>query len=195
MVLLIENIQRGEEAGMDELYRMFSKGVRWMIQRRLGAEERDDLMHDAFTIVVQAIQRGDLRDPHCLMGYVMTVVRLQIAAAIDRRVRGRREESDIDLGRNIPDRSKTPEESQASREQVDLMKTVLDELSNKHREILTRFYLKEETQEEICLQMHLTNTQFRLLKCRAKVRFGELGKKWLAHRALAVLVRQPICLN
>jgi hypothetical protein len=32
--------------------------------------------------------------------------------------------------------------------------------------------------------MHLTETQFRLLKSRAKARFGELGKKKLAHKAL-----------
>jgi RNA polymerase sigma-70 factor, ECF subfamily len=32
--------------------------------------------------------------------------------------------------------------------------------------------------------MALTETQFRLLKSRAKARFGELGKKKLAHNAL-----------
>ena len=32
--------------------------------------------------------------------------------------------------------------------------------------------------------MALSETQFRLLKSRAKARFGELGKKKLAHKAL-----------
>jgi hypothetical protein len=32
--------------------------------------------------------------------------------------------------------------------------------------------------------MALTETQFRLLKSRAKARFGELGKKKLAHKTL-----------
>lgn len=58
-------------------------------------------------------------------------------------------------------------------------------LLNAHsREILTRFYLHEQSQEEICSEMALTETQFRLLKSRAKARFGELGKKKLAHKAL-----------
>jgi hypothetical protein len=35
--------------------------------------------------------------------------------------------------------------------------------------------------------MDLTETQFRLLKSRAKARFGELGKKKLQQKALSAL--------
>jgi hypothetical protein len=37
---------------------------------------------------------------------------------------------------------------------------------------------------EICTEMTLTETQFRLLKSRAKSRFGELGKRRLAQGTL-----------
>jgi hypothetical protein len=47
---------------------------------------------------------------------------------------------------------------------------------------LTRFYLNEESAEEICDNMGLTDTQFRLIKSRAKARFGELGRRRLASR-------------
>ena len=60
-------------------------------------------------------------------------------------------------------------------------------LSSRDREILTRFYLQEESQEEICIEMTLTETQFRLLKSRAKSRFGELGKKKLGQRNLGAV--------
>lgn len=67
---------------------------------------------------------------------------------------------------------------------------VLSEIPARDREILTRFYLLEQSQEQICLEMELSDTQFRLLKSRAKSRFGELGKKRLAHRNLqAVFLR------
>src|SRR6266851_4698063 len=58
------------------------------------------------------------------------------------------------------------------------------------REILTRFYLYEQSQDQICSEMGLTLTQFRLLKSRAKGRFGELGRKRLTHRNIpSVFVR------
>ena len=66
----------------------------------------------------------------------------------------------------------------------DLVRRILGELSDRDREILTRFYLREQTQDFIFEQMDLSETQFRLLKSRAKARFGELGKKKLSQRAV-----------
>jgi len=64
---------------------------------------------------------------------------------------------------------------------------MLHELLKDHeREILRRFYLEEQTQEQICAEMGLTETQFRLLKSRAKARFGELGRRRLRHPVLRV---------
>jgi DNA-directed RNA polymerase specialized sigma24 family protein len=60
------------------------------------------------------------------------------------------------------------------------MVQVLEEISTRDKEILTRFYLRGQSQEKICQEMRLTETQFRLLKSRAKARFGELGRKRLA---------------
>jgi DNA-directed RNA polymerase specialized sigma24 family protein len=69
------------------------------------------------------------------------------------------------------------------------MRSVLMRLTPKDREILTRFYLQEQPQEQICQEMKLTETQFRLLKSRAKDRFGELGKKKLQRSLLSYIVR------
>jgi len=43
-------------------------------------------VHDTFVIVVQAIRKGELREPERLMGFVRTVVRRQVAAQIDHAV-------------------------------------------------------------------------------------------------------------
>ena len=62
------------------------------------------------------------------------------------------------------------------------MREVLRALSARDREILTRFYLDEQSQEAICCEMELSETQFRLLKSRAKARFGEIGKRKLQQK-------------
>jgi hypothetical protein len=51
------------------------------------------------------------------------------------------------------------------------------------REVLTRFYLQEQTVSQIAEEMSITETQFRLIKSRAKARFSELGRKMLLRRA------------
>jgi RNA polymerase sigma-70 factor (ECF subfamily) len=182
---LVERIRRGEDSGMEELYRLFGRGIRYYLCRQLGHQELDDKVHDTFVIVVQAIRRGELREPDRLMGFVRTVVRRQVAAYIDEVVHCRRDEINLDVGVRIADRRHNPEQSAAFRQKMEFMLTVLRSLSERDREILTRFYLDEQSQEQICQEMRLTETQFRLLKSRAKARFGEIGKRKLQQKSLA----------
>jgi RNA polymerase sigma factor (sigma-70 family) len=179
---LVGSIQRGERGGMEELYRVFSRGVRFYLCRQLGPQDLDDRVHDTFLIVVQAICNGELREPERLMGFVRTVVRRQVAAQIDRSVQSRREQAELDSSAAVSDQRETPEEAAILRQHEQVAENVLRSVSGRDREILTRFYLMEQTQQEICDEMSLSETQFRLLKSRAKARFGELGKKTLSRR-------------
>ena len=177
--MLVQNIIDGDGAAMEELYRLFYRGVRFYLCRQLGPQDLDDKIHDTFVIVVQAIRRGELREPERLMGYVRTVVRRQVAAHIDSAIHSRREVLDVEDGVRLADKRNNPEQMAMVDEQSDLMVQVLHTISRRDREILTRFYLQEQSQEEICREMGLSDTQFRLLKSRAKQRFGELGRQRL----------------
>ncbi|MBV8842303.1 MAG: sigma-70 family RNA polymerase sigma factor [Bryobacterales bacterium] len=183
-VELVSRVQSGESDGMAELYDIFAKGIRYFLCRQLGPQEIDDKVHDTFLVVVQAIRRGDLREPERLMGFVRTVVRRQIAGHIEKMVATRRDHTELESSMRIPDPHDNPEENAVFRQRVELIRKVLSELGHKDREILTRFYLREQSQDQICSEMKLTETQFRLLKSRAKARFGELGKKKLGSRPL-----------
>lgn len=187
---LVGRIQAEDRGAMEELYRLFGRGVRFYLCRQLGPQELDDKVHDTFLIVVQAIRRGDLREPQRLMGFVRTVVKRQVAASIEQAIQSRRDLQDLDEGIAVSDKSQTPEERLIRRQRAEMMVTILRGISRRDREILTRFYLLEQTQEQICQEMKLTGTQFRLLKSRAKARFGELGRRRLARRPFPELCRR-----
>jgi len=184
---LVDRIKSGEESGMEDLYRLFGRGIRYYLCRQLGHQELDDKVHDTFVIVVQAIRRDELREPERLMGFVRTVVRRQVAAYIDEVVHSRRDEMNLDLGVRVADRRNNPEQTAAFRQKVEFMLAILRSLSERDREILTRFYLDEQSQEQICQEMDLSETQFRLLKSRAKARFGEIGKRKLQLKPLGAV--------
>ncbi len=182
---LVERIKLDDQSGMEELYRVFSRGVRFYLCRQLGPQDLEDKVHDTFLIVVQAVRRGELREPERLMGFVRTVVRRQVAGHIDQAVHTRRQHVGIESGTTIVDLNRDPEETAIQQQHEEIARRVLNSISKRDREILTRFYLLEQTQQQICEQMNLTETQFRLLKSRAKARFGELGKRRLARRDVA----------
>src|SRR5262245_47091568 len=170
---LVERIRSEQTDGMAELYHIFSRGIRFYLCRQLGPQELDDKVHDTFVVVVQAIRKGELREPQRLMGFVRTIVRRQVAAHIDKVVHTRRDQIDFDSSLRVPDPRDNPEESAMFQQRTKLIQQVLGEMTDRDREILTRFYIYEQSQEQICREMDLTDTQFRLLKSRAKARFGD----------------------
>ncbi len=181
---LVERIKIDDQSGMEELYRVFSRGVRFHLCRQLGPHNLDDKVHDTFLIVVQAVRRGDLREPERLMDLVHTVVQRQLAASIDHTVYTRRQQVGIDSGSTIVDLNLDPEETSIRQRHEEIARRVLNSLSNRDRKILTRSYVLEQSQQQICSEMNLTETQFRVLKSRAKARFKELGNRRLARRGI-----------
>jgi len=186
---LVEKIKRNDGDGMEELYRVFSRGVRFYLCRQLGPQDLDDKVHDTFLIVAQAIQRGELREPDRLMGYVRTIVRRQVAAQIEDNMLSRRQQFDLDWGLAVRDTGSNPEQTAIRQENQQIALKVLKSIAPRDREILIRFYLWEQPADQICSEMGLSDTQFRLLKSRAKARFGLLGKRKITKR-LVPFVRE-----
>ena len=185
---LVGKICTGDPVGMEELYKVFSRGVRFYLCRQLGPQELEDKVHDTFLIVVQAIRRGELREPDRLMGFVRTIVRRQVAAYIDNAVQTRKEQAGLECGLAICDQRSNPDQDAISRQRTEIMFGILQKMSRRDREILTRFYLLSQPQEQICGEMRLSDTQFRLLKSRAKARFGELGRRSLRRHSFPVVL-------
>ena len=179
---LVKRIQSGDASAMEEMYGVFTTGIRFYLCRQLGPQDLDDRVHEAFVAITQSIRKGELREPERLMGYVRTVVRRQVAAQIEAVVAQRRRQTDPSLGAVVRDRKPNPERQAIEREQTAVAYRVLQSLPRRDREVLVRFYLKEQSPAEICREMDLSATQFRLTKSRAKVRFGELGRGRLARQ-------------
>jgi RNA polymerase sigma factor (sigma-70 family) len=184
---LVALVRDGDTEGLEQLYRLFARGIRFYLCRQLGAQELDDKVHDTFLVIVQAVQKGDLREPERLMGFVRTIVRRQTTYYINANMQKRREEVNLETSGRLSDVSRSPEQSAISHETRGLILRVLGRMGDRDRQILTRFYLYEQPQEQICDEMDLSETQFRLLKSRAKSRFGQLGKKKMAQQALGAL--------
>ena len=179
---LVERVRVADPLALEELYDLFAKGIRFYFWRHLGSQDLDDRVHDAFLMVTQAIQNGELRQPERLLGFVRTVVRRLVATQIDHAVHSRRSRFSQDMLSSLHDRRIGPEEAAIQSEYQEVAMRVLRSIPNRDREVLVRFYLQEQPACQICREMDLTETQFRLIKSRAKARFGELGKARLSQR-------------
>jgi RNA polymerase sigma factor (sigma-70 family) len=121
------------------------------------------------------------------MGFVKTITRRQVAAYIEDIVQNRTCRMTLDFTALLTAPDADPEQKLIRRQRKQIAHKALESIPERDREILTRFYLKEQPQQQICNEMGLSDTQFRLLKSRAKARFGEVGKRRLVRHRLECL--------
>jgi RNA polymerase sigma-70 factor (ECF subfamily) len=187
---MVIRIQAGDQSATEELYATISQGFRRFLLRRLNQQDVDDKLHDIFVIVVRAIQSGSLRDPARLMGFVRTISQRQVAAWIAEVVHQRGTKTELDdVVRYLPDRADDPEELSMRSQRAAAMKSVFEALPEQHREVLDRFYVRGQKASEICRELGMTDTQFRLLKWRAKERYVALCRKAMAGKPVLALIR------
>ena len=177
---VVEKIRAGDPAAEETLYRNLASGARLFLRRRLGTQSVDDLVHDLFVVIIQAIRRGDLREPERLMGFVRTVLNRQFSLAVSQVIRKRQTSVALESAGDLTAADPTPEQQSAMRQKVALMKQTLKQLNDREFEVLTRFYLREESPQRIRIEMGLTQTQFDLLKSRAKAKLTFLVQRKLA---------------
>lgn len=163
---ILHKILNGDQSGIDELHRVFSRGVRLYLSRHFPPQLVEDRLRHVFFTVEQAIRCGDLREPERLPAFVRT--------AIERRGKGPAQEL-ARLG---------GQEGPAAQKRAEMMTQVLGSLPPRDREALVRFYLGEQTERRICADLRISAMQFRLLKSRAKGHFALLGRE--RERAVAI---------
>ncbi len=174
---LVEMIQLGQPAGLEQLYTM-ARNFTFFLMRQLGSDELQDKVHDVFLSAATAITTGKLRDSDRLTPFLTTLTRFYTYGQIDRRVVRRKYAGALEHT-NVPDRRVNLEYNVYRQQKRRILREILSSMPQRDSDVLERFYVHEQTKEQICREMNLTPTQFRLLKSKAKSTFAKLGKRRL----------------
>jgi RNA polymerase sigma-70 factor, ECF subfamily len=181
---ILTGIREGKAAEAEELYRRLHPGIQFLAYRKCP-ERTDDLVQQCFVELIIAIQAGKIEKPDGVAGYARTILLRLISRQIDSHVKQRDREANLDVYDALRDARPDPEQQATASQLTEIIRAVLARMRFQDKEVLFRFYVNGEPAEKICVEMGLTETQFRLLKSRAKDKF--------AKRAGAVLqLRKPL---
>lgn len=155
-------------------------GLRAQLARVAGsAELASDLLQDAVVTALQKLNAGEITDPQHLDGYIYRVA-LNHLRNHRRKDRSHTVDSQgvataLGLGESETHR---PTESLEADQWAEVVKRLLQEVSPvRDRVLLVRFYLQEETKEELCREFGLTEQHFNRVIHRARDRFRELLRR------------------
>lgn len=150
-------------------------GLRAQLARVTGsADLASDLLQDAVVTALQKLSAGEISDAAHLDGYVYRVA-LNHLRNYRRKTRSRAidfREADEVAGEFEAGR---PTESIEVDQWSRLARTLLREMNSvRDRELLVRFYLEEESKEDLCRDYGLTEPHFNRVIDRARDRFRQL---------------------
>jgi RNA polymerase sigma-70 factor, ECF subfamily len=143
-----------------------------------NADVAADLLQDAIVTALQKLRTGEIEHRRQLDGYVY---RVALNHFRNFRRKDKSAVSDTESASALVDVAAEgrPTSSIQSEQWAGIVRRLLRELSSpRDREVLVRFYLKEEERGSLCRSLGLTDLQFNRVIFRARERFREL----LEHR-------------
>jgi RNA polymerase sigma-70 factor, ECF subfamily len=173
---IIAKVKGDDPNGKDQLYRLFSDGIRFMLGRQLGPAQLRTRDLETFEILLDAVRSRSLDEPQNMAGLVRAIVLKQIVVY--------RDEDSLKPSRTIGFPGVIPTKSAIPTQTLDRMVAILSRMSPRERDALTRFYSYEQTQERICDEMELGESEFLLLKARAKTALAGTNPALTAKRLM-----------
>ena len=172
---LVARIARGDRAAERELVHAYERGIRLIVRRhtRPGEPMVDDLVQDVLQHLITRLRAGALKDPAALQAYIRQAVVFNTTAEY-RKAKRRGEHVAIDSAEVVEPGSDPADRAQRERK-ANAIRKLLRELSvPRDRELLQRFYLEEQSKDEVCDALGIDAGHFHRVAFRARERLREL---------------------
>jgi len=214
---IVRRIREGEAEAVQELHRIFDRGVRFLIARKLGPNETETVFAETFREIERAVSRGEVSDSDNLAAHVHAAVQRSVDAWLAKKHSSHTFGSEgapcpapTDAPRRACDNIEpvnfnseaiacTKESTggfetagdyeKAESERRRSMLSFLASLPARDREALIRFYVHQQPAERICREMGLAEGELSILRSSARIGFIGTRKEPVASRPLGTLGR------
>jgi len=174
-VAIVAGIRKGHAQAEGDLVERYSRGLRVLLIRRIGDEERArDLLQESLFIAIEKLRSTDLENPERLAGYLRGIA---IRVAMNASRKRKREPTSMDISEVAAVRDSGPRqfEQVSDKETAAAVRRLLASMPiQRDRDLLTRYYLHDQDKEEICKELRLSSLHFNRVLFRAKARFRKI---------------------
>jgi RNA polymerase sigma-70 factor (ECF subfamily) len=180
---LVRRIQAGDLAAENELVARFSHGLLLMLRRLVqNPALADDLHQETLALVLAKIRKGEVREPEKLAGFIRSTARNLFIADRRKEARYRSLDEGEEEGARpvavLADHGPAPIDQVLAREEARQVQRLLGELRfDRDRQLLLRFYLSDDSKEEICADLEIEPERFHKVLFHARERLRELWER------------------
>ncbi len=168
---LVTRVRDGDRAAETEMVERYSRGLRFLLRRKTrDTTLSEDFLQETWAIALVKIRDNGLDNPERLAGYLCGIAN-NLALGERRRVNRQRTSVNSEIVALIPDESSNPFRHVSRAEVCKQVRGLLENLTKERdREILERFYVREEDKESICKRLDVDGIHFNRVLYRARQR-------------------------
>ena len=168
---LVNRVQNGDRAAETEMVERYSRGLRFLLRRKTrDSNLAEDFLQETWAIALVKIRENGLDNPERLAGYLCGIAN-NLALGEKRRVNRQRTSVNSEIVAFIPDETSNPFRHVSRAEVCKQVRSLLENLTKERdREILERFYVREEDKESICKRLDVDSIHFNRVLYRARQR-------------------------
>jgi RNA polymerase sigma-70 factor (ECF subfamily) len=172
---LVTRVRDGDRAAETEMVERYSRGLRYLLRRKTrDTNLTEDFLQETWAIALVKIRDNGLDKPGRLAGYLCGIAN-NLALSEKRRVNRQRTAVNSEIVALIPDESSNPYRHASRAEVCNQVRDLLNDLNTERdREILKRFYVREEDKESICKRLDIDGVHFNRVLYRARQRLKSI---------------------
>jgi hypothetical protein len=144
---LVAGVRAGDAEAVLRLGNIFQGGIRLFLRRSLGQHKLQSRQQEALSLVIKSIRETFRDHPNRLASHVLTV--------LDQYIGSQRTASPHLVLEN---------ESRVNMQDVGAMRELLAKIAAVDREALRRYYVDQETSEQICQALNISAARFQAVK-------------------------------
>ena len=185
---LVDGCKRGDSASVEALYRSYSGKLMGICRHYVDSQEvAEDLLHDAFIVILSSI--GQLKNPDKLDAWMGVIVKNMAIDYLKESQHFTHPQKDLDM-EDVPDEPMYPVPPYE-----DLM-ALIDRLPEQYGKVFRLSVLEGLSHKEIGALLHIgeKSSSSNLFRAR-QVLQKELKQYWLALLALIALIVTPLLLH
>jgi RNA polymerase sigma-70 factor (ECF subfamily) len=182
---IVQGVLEGGGSAESELVERYSRGLRFLLIRKSGDEERArDLLQETFLVAFRKLREKPLDQPERLAGYLRGIAE-NVARSGGRKRNREPLPMDGEAVAAIPDEDVRAFQSISSEQTRAAVRELLDSMPvERDRELLRRYYIYDQDKPEICRTLRLDSLHFNRVLHRAKGRFRKILEESGAHSDL-----------
>jgi len=176
---LVARILKGERQAEKEMVERYNRGLLFMLRHRAKNNAlADDVVQETWRIVLEKVRVGELKDPTKLSAFIVQVGKNQLLMTY-RGSHHTKTTTEVDIT-ETPDPASQPHQILERNNTALVVRKLVNELkTSRDREVILRFYIKEENKQHICKDFGLSELHFNRVLFRARQRFKQLWNEYV----------------